>query len=77
VDIDQDNDGEDRNIIRWVNAPMGFKKVVDPMVAKSKLEAFAGAVMAAKQEMGVGPKNHAPKAANSGHPFAPGNDPWD
>lgn len=75
VDIDQDQEGKDKNVVRWINAPMGFKKVIEPMTAKAKLEAYSGAVMAAKQEMGIGPKNHAPQS--SSHPFAPGNDPWD
>ena len=63
VEIDKDNDGKDRNIVRWVNGLNQIQNEIDPQKAASMLERFSGAVMAAKKEMGVGLKNHAPQSA--------------
>lgn len=71
VDVDKDQDGKDRNIVRWVNAPGGVLKKLASKEAAAKLEKFAGAVAAYKNKTGAGAavKNHAPGATNT--------EPWD
>jgi hypothetical protein len=64
VEVDKDQDGHDRNIVRWVNKLGGVGNKLDDMTAKSKLERFSGAIMAIKQREGNGLKNHAPQVSS-------------
>jgi hypothetical protein len=52
VKIDKDNNGNDRNVIRWVNR-LGGVNPVDPVKARSSLEKYSALVIATKQNMGV------------------------
>lgn len=61
VDVDQDQKGNDRNVVQWVNKLGGIGKKIDDSAAASKLERFSGAIMAIKQREGIGPENHAPQ----------------
>lgn len=69
IEIDTNDRGDQRNVVRWVN-PLGALKKIDPREASAKLERFRGAVMAYREKEGLpsGPKNFAPGS---------GKDPWD
>lgn len=61
VETDVNQDGKERNVVRWVNKIATLGKKVDDMTAKAKLEKYSGAVMALKQREGAPQlKNHAP-----------------
>jgi|GEM_PF-3776349 len=60
VEISESQDGKDRNVVRWVNPLGGIQKKMEASKAKAMLERFSGAVMAFKDQNGVGPKNEAP-----------------
>jgi len=65
VEVDQDQNGNDRNVIRWVNKLGGNVKEMNPAEAKSKLDQYTGAIMALKETEGVAKpkvKNYAPGA---------------
>lgn len=49
-EVGQDN--KTRSKIRWVNAPGAVRNVIPPDMAKAKLSALEGAVMAARQSLG-------------------------
>ena len=53
VELDKDLEGNDRNVIRWVNKLGGIINPMENAEAKSKLEKFAGLVMATKQALGA------------------------
>lgn len=65
VDVDVDQQGKGRNVIRWINK-LGISNALDKNEAKAKLDKFSGAVMSLKQKEGLGLKNHAEE-----------KDPWD
>jgi hypothetical protein len=52
VATDKDLNGNERSVIRWVNRPGGIMKPMDHGEASTKLERFAGLVMATKQTLG-------------------------
>jgi hypothetical protein len=52
VEIDKDQNGNDRNVIRWVNAPGGVLNKMDKREAGALLERFSGVVMALKEKDG-------------------------
>lgn len=60
VAIDQNQNGDDRNVIQWVNPLGGILNKVEPSKAKAMLERFSGAVMAFKEKNGLNAKNVAP-----------------
>lgn len=45
--------GKERNKVRWVNAMNALRNVIPQELATSKLSALEGAVMAARQKLGV------------------------
>lgn len=53
VDDEEGQDGKIRSKIKWVNALGGAKNVIPPDLAKAKLSELEGAVMAARQELGL------------------------
>jgi len=71
VEVDQDQEGKDRNVIRWVNALGGITKKMDSREAAAKLERFSGAVMALKEKEGLAPKNFAPQSGGGKEPWEP------
>lgn len=52
VEIDLDQHEKERNVVRWVNKLGGVGTKVDSAVASSKLEQYAGAIMALRQKSG-------------------------
>lgn len=53
IEHDTDDDGKVRNKVRWVNSIGGFQRAVAPDLAKSKLANLEGAVMLARQKLGL------------------------
>lgn len=68
VDIDQDLSGNDRNVIRWVNAlgDTGTAKSMPQSEAKAKLARFDGLVMSTKAAM---PQQHSKRRDEDNIPF--------
>lgn len=55
VEINKDINGNDRNVVRWVNQPGGVTNKMDDMSAKAKLEQYTGAVMALREKVNAPP----------------------
>jgi hypothetical protein len=53
VEIDKDQKGEDRNVVRWVNSLGGITNKIDQREANALLERFSGVVMALKEKEGT------------------------
>ncbi len=53
IDEEEGQDGKVRSKIRWVNALGGIRNVIGSDVAKAKLSALEGAVMAARHDLGI------------------------
>lgn len=51
IEVEIDQQGKERNKVRWVNALGGIKNVIPQDMAKAKLAGLEGAVMAARQNM--------------------------
>jgi hypothetical protein len=54
IEVEKDQEGKDRNKVRWVNKAGGIAKPMDSSEAKAKLERFSGLVMKAKQTLDGG-----------------------
>lgn len=52
VEIDKDQKGNDRNIVRWVNVPGGVANKMPQGEANALLERYSGVVMALKEKEG-------------------------
>lgn len=53
VENETDDKGKERSKVRWVNALGQVRNVIPQDLAKSKLSALEGAVMAARQELNI------------------------
>ncbi len=56
IEVSKDQNGDDRNVVRWVNKLGGNSNKMDASSAKAKLERYAGAIMALKEKEGVDSK---------------------
>lgn len=53
VENEEGQDGKTRSKIRWVNQAGGIRNVIPQDLAKSKLAALEGAIMAARHDLGI------------------------
>jgi hypothetical protein len=60
VEIEKDENGKERNKVRWVNSVHEIKNVIPQDAAKAKLSALEGAVMMARQKLGVSDSDEIP-----------------